>query len=44
VREFKQALADHNMKVPMATTNLFYDRLSKTVHSLQVIRVSGFML
>src|SRR6266704_5047742 len=25
VREFKQALADHNLKVPMATTNLFYD-------------------
>jgi len=25
VREFKQALDDHGMKVPMATTNLFYD-------------------
>jgi xylose isomerase len=25
VKEFKQALADHGMKVPMATTNLFYD-------------------
>jgi xylose isomerase len=25
VSEFKQALADHGMKVPMATTNLFYD-------------------
>src|SRR5438128_11999170 len=24
VREFKKALADHGMKVPMATTNLFY--------------------
>ena len=29
VREFKQALADHNMKVPMATTNLFYDPVFK---------------
>ena len=25
VKEFKQALDDHGMKVPMATTNLFYD-------------------
>src|SRR5499427_752239 len=25
VREFKRALEDHDMKVPMATTNLFYD-------------------
>jgi xylose isomerase len=25
VSEFKQALADHGMKMPMATTNLFYD-------------------
>jgi xylose isomerase len=25
VREFKQALDDYGMKVPMATTNLFYD-------------------
>src|SRR6267142_649489 len=25
VSEFKQALADHDMKVPMATVNLFYD-------------------
>ena len=25
VREFKQALDDHGMKVPMATTNLFYE-------------------
>ena len=24
VKEFKQALSDYNMKVPMATTNLFY--------------------
>ena len=29
VREFKQALADHHMKVPMATTNLFYDPVFK---------------
>jgi len=29
VREFKQALADHNLKVPMATTNLFYDPVFK---------------
>jgi xylose isomerase len=29
VREFKQALDDHNMKVPMATTNLFYDPVFK---------------
>ncbi|MGH9874253.1 MAG: xylose isomerase [Pyrinomonadaceae bacterium] len=29
VREFKQALADHGMKVPMATTNLFYDPVFK---------------
>ena len=29
VREFKQALDDHNMKVPMATTNLFYDSVFK---------------
>jgi xylose isomerase len=25
VAEFKQALSDHDMKVPMATTNLFFD-------------------
>ena len=29
VGEFKQALADHGMKVPMATTNLFYDPVFK---------------
>ncbi len=29
VREFKQALGDHGMKVPMATTNLFYDSVFK---------------
>src|SRR5437868_13736293 len=29
VAEFKQALADHGMKVPMATTNLFYDPVFK---------------
>lgn len=29
VGEFKQALADHDMKVPMATTNLFYDPVFK---------------
>jgi xylose isomerase len=29
VGEFKQALHDHNMKVPMATTNLFYDPVFK---------------
>jgi xylose isomerase len=29
VREFKQALGDHGMKVPMATTNLFYDPVFK---------------
>ena len=29
VSEFKQALADHDMKVPMATTNLFYDPVFK---------------
>ena len=29
VREFKQALDDHGMKVPMATTNLFYDPVFK---------------
>jgi xylose isomerase len=29
VREFKTALADHGMKVPMATTNLFYDPVFK---------------
>jgi xylose isomerase len=29
VREFKQALADYGMKVPMATTNLFYDPVFK---------------
>jgi xylose isomerase len=29
VREFKQALADTGMKVPMATTNLFYDPVFK---------------
>jgi len=29
VREFKQALGDHNMKVPMATTNLFYHPIFK---------------
>src|ERR1051326_2745818 len=29
VGEFKQALADHGMTVPMATTNLFYDPVFK---------------
>ena len=29
VREFKQALDDHGMKAPMATTNLFYDPVFK---------------
>jgi xylose isomerase len=29
VGEFKQALDDHGMKVPMATTNLFYDPVFK---------------
>jgi xylose isomerase len=29
VGEFKQALQDHGMKVPMATTNLFYDPVFK---------------
>ena len=29
VREFKQALNDCGMKVPMATTNLFYDPVFK---------------
>jgi xylose isomerase len=29
VDEFKKALADHGMKVPMATTNLFYDPVFK---------------
>jgi xylose isomerase len=29
VREFKRALADYGMKVPMATTNLFYDPVFK---------------
>src|SRR5256885_7362396 len=29
VGEFKQALADNDMKVPMATTNLFYDPVFK---------------
>src|SRR5688572_16356368 len=29
VREFKHALDDHGMKVPMATTNLFYDPVFK---------------
>ena len=29
VREFKQALDDNGMKVPMATTNLFYDPVFK---------------
>lgn len=29
VREFKQALCDHGMKVPMMTTNLFYDPVFK---------------
>src|SRR5262249_11876695 len=29
VREFKQVLADNGMKVPMATTNLFYDPVFK---------------
>src|SRR3989442_12600130 len=29
VREFKKALGDHGMKVPMATTNLFYDPVFK---------------
>ena len=43
VREFKQALDDHNMKVPMATTNLFTIRCSKTAHSLPAIQMSGFM-
>ncbi len=29
VRDFKKALSDHNMKVPMATTNLFYHPIFK---------------
>src|SRR5690348_18394121 len=29
VRDFKQALDDYGMKVPMATTNLFYDPVFK---------------
>src|SRR6476469_6689400 len=29
VREFKQALDDNGLKVPMATTNLFYDPVFK---------------
>jgi xylose isomerase len=29
VAEFKRALSDHGMKVPMATTNLFYDPIFK---------------
>jgi len=29
VREFRKALDDHGMKVPMATTNLFYDPVFK---------------
>ena len=29
VREFKKALSDNNMKVPMATTNLFYHPIFK---------------
>lgn len=29
VKEFKQALADHGLKVPMATTNLFYHPVFK---------------
>jgi xylose isomerase len=29
VKEFKQALSDNDMKVPMATTNLFYDPIFK---------------
>ncbi len=29
IRDFKQALNDHGMKVPMATTNLFYDPVFK---------------
>ncbi len=29
VREFKKALEEHDMKVPMATTNLFYDPVFK---------------
>lgn len=29
VSEFKQALSDHGMKVPMATVNLFYDPVFK---------------
>jgi len=29
VREFKEALDNHGMKVPMATTNLFYDPVFK---------------
>src|SRR5262249_42173813 len=29
VTEFKQALADHDLKVPMATTNLFTDPIFK---------------
>src|SRR6266496_1221053 len=29
VREFQKALHDHGMKVPMATTNLFYDPVFK---------------
>jgi len=29
IRDFKQALDDHGMRVPMATTNLFYDPVFK---------------
>ncbi len=29
ITEFKKVLADHDMKVPMATTNLFYDPIFK---------------
>jgi xylose isomerase len=29
VREFKQSLSEHGMKVPMATTNLFFDPIFK---------------
>ena len=29
VKEFKKALADHNLKVPMATTNLFFHPIFK---------------
>jgi hypothetical protein len=37
VKEFKSALSDYGMVVPMATTNLFFDPCSRMVHSPQTI-------